>query len=188
VVERHAVHVYADVPNRLLGILLDAVLLSLLAFLGAAALSLAFGPVVRFDLDTYVATVDRGLAAANAVLTLVLGCAYFVLSYLLLHASPGHRLLGMTLHGEDGQAPLSLRAALVRWLLLAAPFGVASIATTLLTGIADAGVVTLAAAYYLVLLVTTGLHPAKQGLHDRVAGTVTVKRAAALAPAASVAD
>lgn len=172
--------VYADVPNRLLGTLLDAILLSLLAFFGAVALSLAFGPLVRFDVDAYSVTVDQRLAVANAILSLLLGGGYFVGSYLLLHASPGHRLLAMRLRPADPDRRISLGSALLRWLLLAAPFGLASVATTLLAGVADGIVAFAALLWYAVLLVTTGRDPAKRGLHDRAAGTTMVKTATAV--------
>lgn len=177
---RATIYVYADVPNRLVGISIDAVLLSLLLFIGALALSAAFGPVVRFDLDAYTATVDERLAVANAVLSVVLGCLYFVGSYLLLNASPGHLLLVMSLRPIDPAERLSPASAFVRWLLLAAPFGLASVAMTIVAGVADLMVGMAVSAWYIVLLVTTARHPAKQGLHDRLARTIMVKPARAV--------
>ena len=171
------IYVYADVPNRLVAISIDAVLLSLLLFIGALALSAAFGPVVRFDLDAYTATVDERLAVANAVLSVVLGGVYFVGSYVLLRASPGHLLLVMRLRPLDPAERLSLASAVVRWLLLAAPFGVASVAMTIVAGDADLVAAVAVSAWYVVLLVTTARHPAKQGLHDRLARTIMVKPA-----------
>jgi hypothetical protein len=180
-------YVYADVPNRLVGIAIDAVLLSLLVFIGAVALSAAFGPVVRFDLDAYTASVDERLAVANAVLSLALGSVYFVGSYLLLRASPGHLMLTMSLRPLEPAERLSLASAVVRWLLLAAPFGLASVVTTIAAGVADLVAAVVVAAWYVVLLVTTARHPAKQGLHDRLARTIVVKRARAVATRAPLA-
>src|SRR4029453_776060 len=59
---------FARAPNRLMAYLLDAVVLTVLAFVAAVVLSVLFGPVVTFDLTAapYV-TVDRGLALANAL-------------------------------------------------------------------------------------------------------------------------
>ena len=168
-------YVYADVPNRLVGIFLDGVILSLLIFLGAVALSAVFGPVVRFDLDNYTASVDDTLAVANAVAGLGIGGAYFVGSYTLLGASPGHRLLGMRLRDDTAARPVSLASAVVRWLLLAAPLGLAGVVTTIAA--ADLLVNLAVAAWYLVLLVTTARSPAKQGVHDRLARTLMVKSA-----------
>jgi uncharacterized RDD family membrane protein YckC len=170
-------YVYADVPNRLVGIFLDGAILSLLIFLGAVALSAVFGPVVRFDLDNYTASVDETLAVANAVVGLGIGGAYFVGSYTLLGASPGHRLLGMRLRDETAGGPVRLASAVVRWLLLAAPLGLAGVVTTIATGSADLLVNFALAAWYLVLLVTTARSPAKRGLHDRLARTLMVKSA-----------
>ncbi len=118
--------------------------------------------MVRFDLDAYAATVDERLAVANAVLSFVLGGVYFVGSYLLLRASPGHVLLAMSLRPLAPAGRLSLASAVVRWLLLAAPFGLASVAMTLVDGVADAVAAVAVSAWYVVLLVTTARHPAKQ--------------------------
>lgn len=136
--------------------------------------------MVRFDLDAYTATVDERLAVANAVLSVVLGGVYFVGSYLLLRASPGHLLLVMSLRPLDAAQRLSLASALVRWLLLAAPFGLASVVMTIVAGVADLAAVVAVSAWYVILLVTTARHPAKQGLHDRLARTIVVKRARAV--------
>jgi hypothetical protein len=136
--------------------------------------------VVRFDLDAYTATVDQGLAVANALLSVVLGGVYFVGSYLLLRASPGHLLLVMSLRPLDSAGRLSLAAAVVRWLLLAAPFGLASLVMTVVGGVADLVAAVAVSVWYVVLLVTTARHPAKQGLHDRVARTIMVKPARAV--------
>jgi uncharacterized RDD family membrane protein YckC len=127
--------------------------------------------------DEYGATIDQRLAVANAVLSVLLGGVYFVGSYLLLHATPGHRVLAMTLRGLDGPGRIPLASAVVRWLLLAAPFGVASTVTTAAAGAWDAAAAVAAVAWYVVLLVTTAAHPAKRGLHDRLARTIMVKTA-----------
>lgn len=136
--------------------------------------------MVRFDLDAYTATVDERLAVANAVLSVVLGGVYVVGSYLLLHASPGHLLLVMSLRPLDPAERLSLASAVVRWLLLAAPFGLASVAMTIVEGIADLVGAVVVSAWYVVLLVSTARHPAKRGLHDRLARTIVVKPARAV--------
>ena len=82
---------------------------------------------------------------------------------------------------EAGEERLPLSSAVVRWLLLAAPFGLASVAVTIVAGVADLVVAVAVSAWYVVLLVTTARHPAKRGLHDRLARTIMVKRARAVA-------
>jgi hypothetical protein len=149
----------------------------LLIFIGAVVLSALFGPVVRFDLDSYTVSVDQTLAVANAVVSAVVGGAYFVGSYVLLRGSPGHRLLAMELRDVTAVRRVTLGSAVVRWLLLAAPLGVAGVATTVATGVADLIANLIVAGWYLVLLITTARSPAKQGLHDRLARTIMVKTA-----------
>ena len=98
-------------------------------------------------------------------------------------------LLAMNLRPLDPAERVSLASAVVRWLLLAAPFGLASVAMTIVAGVADLVAAVAVSAWYVVLLVTTARHPAKQGLHDRLARTIMVKPARAVGtPAPSAQD
>jgi hypothetical protein len=149
------------------------------------ALSAAFGPVVRIDLDSYSVSIDQPLAVANAVVNVVLVGAYFVGSYTLLRASPGHRLLAMELRDATAVNRVRAGSAVVRWLLLAAPLSVAAVVTTVVSSLAELLTDLALAAWYLLLLVTTARSPTKQGLHDRLARTTMVKAARPIAARAT---
>ena len=101
--------------------------------------------------------------------------AYFVWTWTSMRASPGQRVLGMQVGNAGDGATLTMNQAVIRWVLLGAPFGIASA----LTGIGGLGlIISLAAlAWFIALLVTTAQSPTKQGLHDRYANTVVVKSA-----------
>ncbi|HEX4929249.1 MAG TPA: hypothetical protein VFV62_00970, partial [Gaiellaceae bacterium] len=59
-------YVYADAPNRLVAFLLDALLLSALVFICAAALSAVAGPAVDIDLGAEErVTLDTSLLAVD---------------------------------------------------------------------------------------------------------------------------
>lgn len=172
---------YADVPSRAFALLADMFLLSIAIFIAAIVVSVLIGPAVEFnstaDSAGEAVTLDRGVAIVDAVISLVISAAYFAGSWVVLAASPGQRLMGMRLGAEaDGRA-LTRGQALLRWALLGAPFGVAAVLATALSGPADAIVKVATLAWYALLLITTARSPTKQGLHDRVPGTVVAKRA-----------
>jgi uncharacterized RDD family membrane protein YckC len=169
---------YADGPNRLIGYLLDAIILVILAFAGAVIISLVFGPVVTFDLaaDPPV-SVDTGLAFANAGLATAISAAYFIFTWRRLGGSPGQRLLGMRIWAEDHGRAVTIGQGVVRWLFIGLPLGVQAAASVAFAGRADAVLLLALLVWYLVLLVTTARSPIKQGLHDRAAHTIVTKAA-----------
>jgi uncharacterized RDD family membrane protein YckC len=179
--------VYADVPNRLIGYLVDAIVLTFLALVGAVVLSVLFGPVVTFDLsaDPNV-SVDTGLALADAVLSTAIGLVYFVGTWRRYRGSPGHRALGMRISAEDGGGSITVAQGVVRWLFIGLPLGVEATASVALEGRVDTLLLVALVAWYLVLSISTARDPRKQGIHDRVAGTVVTKSARPVPPAGPV--
>lgn len=168
--------VYADVPNRLVALGIDAVLLSAIILVGAIAVSLTVGPVVRIEGSSV--EVDRDIAVVDALLSTLLGALYFAGSWARFGATPGQRLLGIRVVEASDGGRVSLARSLVRWLLLAAPFGIASVlSTAVVTGAAEALVDLALVAWYLALLVTTARSPVARGLHDRWAGTAVTRPA-----------
>ena len=172
----HAAEVYADVPNRLVALGIDAVLLTAIVLVGAIAVSLTVGPVVRIEGSSV--EVDRDIAVVDAQLSTLLGALYFAGSWARFGATPGQRLLGIRVVRAHDGGPVTIAGALVRWLLLAAPLGVASVLTTaVVSGGAEALVDLALALWYLALLVTTARSPVARGLHDRWAGTAVTRPA-----------
>jgi uncharacterized RDD family membrane protein YckC len=172
---------YADVPTRIVALLVDAVLLTIIAFAGAVVVSVLVGPAVEFntaaDSAQEAVTLHRGIAVLDGVVSLFLSAAYFAGAWLALAASPGQRLIGVRIRGQDAGTAITPWQAMARWALLAAPFGVAAVLTTALTGLSNPIVDLAMITWYGLLLVTTVRSPIKQGLHDRIARTVVVKEA-----------
>jgi len=172
---------YADASSRMIALVVDAVLLTVLIFIVAIPVSLVIGPAVEFDSAADqlgdAVTVDTTVAAVNAALSLALSAGYFAASWVLRRATPGQRLLDLSVVREGDGARLGAGAAIVRWGLLGAPFGLFAFVTTVASGIDQALLDVPVAAWYLALLVTTARDSRKRGIHDRVAGTVVVKRA-----------
>lgn len=165
---------YADAPNRFLGYLIDAVVLTLLSFVGAVAISVVFGPVVSIDAGAAAQVrVDRGLALANAVLGTAISLVYFVASWRSFGGSPGQRLLRMRVAGTNGSVTLARWT--VRWGFLGAPIAVDGIVSALAPGwvvlVTSVGV----ALWFVLLLASIARSRTRQGWHDRAAGTIVTK-------------
>jgi uncharacterized RDD family membrane protein YckC len=182
-VARAATRCYADVPDRLAALLADAVVLTVLAFIVALAVSVVLGPAV--ELDTSAESVgdavqtDRGVAVVDALLVAALGAVYFIGSWRRAGRTPGQHLLGLRLAAVDDGGRPTTRQATVRWALLAAPFSLAAILGTAVPALDGVGLYAVVLAWYLVLLVTTAAGAAGRGLHDRLAGTAVGKLASA---------
>lgn len=178
---------YADVPNRLVGYLIDIVFLTVLSFVGAVIISVLFGPVVKVDLssDPHV-SIDQGLAVLNAIVSTVISAAYFIGTWRRFRGSPGQRLLHMEMGTEDG-ASLTYGKGAIRWLLIGLPLCLEASLTPFVAGSVDALLILAVLAWDLCLLVSTARNPMKRGWHDRLARTFVTKLALAVA-AADTAD
>ncbi|MFN8233363.1 MAG: RDD family protein [Actinomycetota bacterium] len=170
------IRAYADAPNRLVGYLVDATLLTVLSFLGAIVISLSFGPVVTVDIGAASqVAVDRELALANAVLGTALSLVYFVVSWRSLGGSPGQRLLRMRVFGLDG--PVSLGRWVLRWAFLGIPVAVAGAVSAVAPGWVVLVTTIFIGIWFALLLASIARSDTKQGWLDRAVRTIVVKEA-----------
>ena len=157
--------VYAGFGARLVAYIIDAIILGIIS-----------GIVTGILLGTSLAasgTVGYTSLAGTAVVTLVLSAGYFVYTWTRMRATPGDRMLGLTvLNAADG-APLTTNQATLRWLLLAGPGALGGLAGY------DVGAGTLIGLlvflWYLYLAWTTYSDPRRQGFHDRYVQSVVVR-------------
>jgi uncharacterized RDD family membrane protein YckC len=174
------VTVYGDVPGRLVAYAVDAVVLSVLMFAGLVVVGAILGPTVRFSQPTDVLrlrlTVVYERAVLDAVVAAAISLVYFVGSWLGLGGSPGQRLLGMRLRAASGSARLSVGPALVRWIAFAAPPAAAAILGIVVPGL-RASFALVVLVWQLILLLTTIASASKQGVHDRLAGSIVTRTA-----------
>ncbi|MBA2557675.1 MAG: RDD family protein [Chloroflexi bacterium] len=152
---------YADVPNRIIAYIIDAIILIIITFIVTLVLGGILGGPSYFLITAVVNTAING--------------AYFVYTWTAMRATPGMKVLGMQLGDETDGRTITMNQAIIRWVLLGAPFGVASA----LSGFSILGLLILLAAlvWFIVLLVTTAQSPTKQGIHDKYAKTIMVKAA-----------
>lgn len=162
--------VYADVPNRFIALVLDALVMGLILLAVGAALAgvgLRAG-IMRSDVDLVGSLV-------YAVINLAIGGGYFIYTWTTMRASIGMRALGMQVGNAFDGRTLTMEQAIRRWLALWGP----SIVSGAFASLPVVGnLISLAVFVYLCyLLFSTAKSPTKQGFHDIFANTVVVKAA-----------
>lgn len=172
-------YVYADVPNRAIAYIIDAIILAIISvIIGIVLGAIGLNPVtIDFNNPALVSYNPIAGLIQAVVFTLINGI-YFVYTWTTMRGSPGQKMLGMQVGNAADGATLTTEQALRRWIALGAPFGIAQ-ALNPLPGLGI--IIGLAAlAWFIALLVTTAQSPTKQGLHDKYANTVVVKAARAV--------
>ena len=163
--------VYADVPNRVIALIVDAIILGLIGLvLGIilAAIGLSTGTLVS-SVTTFnpVATIVYGLVG------IAISATYFIWSWTTMRSTVGMRVLGMQVGNAFDGKTLTMDQALRRAVALWGPSTLAQF----FGGIAVVGSLLglLAFLWVLYLLYTTATSPTKQGFHDKYANSVVVK-------------
>jgi uncharacterized RDD family membrane protein YckC len=171
--------VYADVPNRAIAYIIDAIILFVINVVIGIVLGGILGPTVSIDFETGQVTTNWGSAVVSAIVSTLITGLYFVYTWTSMRGSPGQRMLGMQVGNASDGATITMDQAIRRWIFLGAPFGIASA----LAGAGGLGLIIGLAglAYFIYLLVSTAQSPTKQGFHDKQANTVVVKAARSVA-------
>ncbi len=168
--------VYADVPNRVIAYIIDAIVMFvILIIIGIvlAAIGLATSSVSGTTITTnYVASFIA------AILGLAVTGVYFVYTWTKMRATVGMKLLGMQIGNAGDGATLTTNQGIRRFLALSGP----SILAQVLSPIPLIGLLLslVALGWVIFLLYTTAKSPTKQGWHDVFAHTQVVKAAASV--------
>jgi hypothetical protein len=163
---------YADVPNRVLALLVDIIVL---AIVGLALTRLLGGTVTEAGaLDDPGGQLDVGTFVAVMALQLLVSLGYFVYLWTALRATAGMRLLGIAVGRETDGAPLSPARAVVRWALLGIP---ALLATTAIQVPHLVGFLLTAVGsiWLAILLYSMARSDRLQGLHDHYAHSIVYR-------------
>jgi uncharacterized RDD family membrane protein YckC len=163
---------YADVPNRIMALIIDIIVLSIIGFI----LATLFGGLVAGPgaLDSPGGELDVVAFLIVALLQLGVSFGYFGYFWTATRATLGMKLLGLQIGDEIDGRSISWRRAFIRWLLLGIPSVLASLAAYVPDMIAV--ILTLLGVGWLILLLyTMARSPTKQGLHDRYAHTILVR-------------
>ncbi len=175
---------YADVPNRIIAQILDALLVGIVGFILSIVIWAVIGTPttlttvadpnallgVRIDTSTNWISV-----IVSAILGVALSAGYYIYTWTALRGTLGQKALGMQVGNAFDGKTLTMEQAVKRWLALGGVFALAQFLNPLpLLGL----LIGLASLVWVIaLLVTTAQSPTKQGLHDKYANSVVVKAA-----------
>ena len=179
---------YADVPNRVVAYIIDAILVGIVSVIVSIVLfSIVGSPtsiatiqdpnaILGFRLETQMNVVPTLLYALFGI---AISGGYFIYTWTAMRGTVGMRALGMQIGNAADGATLTMDQAIRRWLALGGIFSLAQTLNPLpLLGL----LIGLAAIVYVIfLLVTTAQSPTKQGWHDQFAGTIVAKAARSIA-------
>jgi hypothetical protein len=168
----------ASVSRRSLAWIVDVIAVTVLVFAGVSVVDEALGPALGFHPEaatlTDVVEADLGRLVLDAVVATALSAGYFVIPWAVLGGSLGQLALRLRVRGDTGGG-LTVGRALARWALLFPPFATISALTTDVPGLGWL-IWGSAPVWYLVLLLTTARSDTKQGVHDRLAGSVVLRQ------------
>ncbi len=170
--------VYADVPNRIIALIIDAIILGIINIIITAVIGAVLGAQYKVDIDDqFNVSVQTNFlsAAVTLIATLAVDAAYWIYMWTAQRGSIGLKALGMQVGNFPDGATLTQNQAIRRWVALGGPLPIAQTlnqvpAIGFLIGIASL-------AYYVYLLYSTAKSPTKQGFHDKFANSVVVKAA-----------
>ena len=169
--------VYGDVANRVIAIVIDAILIGIVTAILQVFVGLVFGPAYSLTLAGALSDVGFGVnyltVFIDAIVGIAVSFAYFYLLWTTQRATLGMRVLALQVGNETDGATITSNQAMVRW---AALFGPAALSQAFWPVPGLGALIGLASfVWVIVLLVTTAQSPTKQGLHDRYAHTMVVK-------------
>jgi len=166
--------VYADVPNRAVAYIIDAIIVGIIAgiinsILGGMGLN-----AVSLDSNLQLSINAVGLIV-QGIVSLAISAGYFIYTWTAMRATVGMRLLGMQIGNAGDGRTLTTEQAIRRYLAISAPGILAQVlwpapAIGALVGL-------LAFIWFLYLIYSTAQSPTKQGWHDVFAHTQVVKAA-----------
>ena len=166
--------VYADVPNRIIAYILDAILVGLFTFVVGVILAGVGLTAVTVNPDLSV-SVNYAGAFVQGILGLLISAAYFIYTWTRMRATLGMRVLGMQIGNAGDGATMTTNQGIRRYVALSAPAIIAQVFNAIpLIGVVIglAGLV-----WYIWLIYTMAQSPTKQGWHDTFANTQVVKSA-----------
>jgi uncharacterized RDD family membrane protein YckC len=167
--------VYADVPNRAIAYIIDAILVGIVVVILGGVLTGIGLSTGSFDPGTLNFSVNYLGLIISALIGAAISAAYFVYTWTSMRGTVGMKVLGMQIGNAGDGKTLTMDQAIRRWLAIAAPgilaqvlFVIPAIGTLL--GLVAFG-------WFIYLLWTTYSSPTKQGFHDKFANTMVVKAA-----------
>jgi uncharacterized RDD family membrane protein YckC len=167
--------VYADVPNRAIAYIIDAIIVAIVVSIVGAilgSLGLAAATITPGTLNVSINAVG---VIVSAIVGAAISAGYFIYTWTSMRATLGMKVLGMQIGNANDGKTLTMDQAVRRWLVIAAPSLLAQVLFVIPVIGALLGLV--AFGWFLYLVWTTAKSPTKQGFHDVFANTMVVKAA-----------
>jgi uncharacterized RDD family membrane protein YckC len=170
---------YADLPNRIIALIIDAIILFIIQIIATGVIWAIVGSPVELNLASPTfGEVNYISLLLSALASLAISAAYYVYTWVNLRGSPGMKVLGMQVGNFPDGKTLTMDQSIRRWAVLWGPGSLLQVVQTGLGGLGSLlGLVIIIYMFYL--LYTTYQSPTKQGFHDKFANTVVVKAARA---------
>ena len=165
--------VYADVPNRAIAYIIDAIIVGIIASIVGAVLGGVGLSTGTFANGTLNFTLNPVGLLVNAVVGAAISAAYFIYTWTSMRGTVGMKALGMQIGNAGDGKTMTMDQASRRWLIIALP----GILTQVLLVLGSVGYLIglVAFGWFIYLLWTTYSSPTKQGFHDKYANTMVVK-------------
>lgn len=165
--------VYADVPNRAIAYIIDAILVAIVAGVVGALIG-GFGLATgSFEPGTLNFRINYAGLIVSALISAAISAAYFIYTWTSMRGTVGMKVLGMQIGNAGDGKTLTMDQATRRWLVIALPGILAQVVWVVPAIGALIGLV--AFGWFIYLLWTTYSSPTKQGFHDKFANTMVVK-------------
>jgi uncharacterized RDD family membrane protein YckC len=169
--------VYADVPNRAIAYIIDAILVGIVVVIIGGILAGIGLSTGSFETGTLNFSVNYVGLIVSAIIGAAISAAYFIYTWTSMRGTVGMKALGMQIGNAGDGKTLTMDQATRRWLAIAAPGILAQVLFVVPAIGALLGL--LAFGWFVYLLWTTYSSPTKQGFHDKYANTMVVKAARA---------
>jgi uncharacterized RDD family membrane protein YckC len=162
----------ADIPNRIIAIVIDFIILGVIGFIVGAIIHPILGE--QFGVPGFFVTTVPSLLSSLVVAAIMaaVSAGYFIYMWMKMDgATLGMRVLKLQVRDAASGGAVSQDQAIRRWLFLAGPW-----ALSWFYGWGIGFIISvLVLVYYIYLLVTIAQDPARRGLHDKQANTVVAK-------------
>lgn len=168
---------YADVPNRAIAYIIDAIVLTIITILVGMIVSGIFGATINNSVGSKdFGAINYGSVIVGVILNVGIGAAYFTYMWSTMRATVGMRVLGLQIGDEKDGRSITMPQAFSRWLVIGIPTLLAQFTSWFSAGLGI--VLSLVGLIWLIaLIVSIAQSPTKQGYHDRYARTIMVKAA-----------
>jgi uncharacterized RDD family membrane protein YckC len=159
---------YADVPNRVIAMVIDVIGILVVYFIVGVITVAMFGTNLGFMQIPTTASL-----LAQQVISAAIWAGYFIYTWVNMRGTLGMKALGLQVGHESDGRTLTYEQAAWRFGVLFGPQIVLGLLGALIPALSILGL--LAFVWLIYVMITMAQSPTKQGIHDRYAHSMVVK-------------